>query len=803
MNTMFTKVVKLSALVGVFLVILITGPNIIAQGINILNTNGSFENTDPGSVSGTDIEGWVLEVGTGVDTDPEFEIVGDTVQHGTHALRIIVHSVGTDPWNIQVVADSIPVEPGATYRYSVWAKSNSASQVNFTVGNYSFNEYGAIRPSSNNVNTIWQEYTMQFTITDQQTWARAPIHFSITANAGVTLYIDDMRIYNVEDELTILKPVIVEAESGDAGIDFNTLQDETISYVAIQTNFINTGNPGSANRIITYEVNFPDTGTYNLFARLRVRANGFDDDSFFYGNGFGEKDSVTDDDWIIVNGLAAAGFSDSSDVVFEAGGLGNEVWKWVNLSRNAYQGEAAPIFTIGEDSLTKIFSIGAREDGLDIDKLAFGRADLYYTVRNLDNEEPGSTEIDTTEEWTGPPLASGQPKFVGNIYSGLQVENFEAYWNQVTPENEGKWGSVEGTRDAMNWGGLDAAYNHAKDNGFPFHFHVLIWGAQQPGWINNLSSEEQLEEITEWFEAVAERYPDIDFLEVVNEPLDGHNPPDGGGNPPRANYKEALGGNGTTGWDWVLNAFRMAREIFPAETKLMLNDFSIINSSTSTATYLNIIRLLQVEDLIDIIAEQGHAFTTTAAVATMRRNLDSLASTGLPIQITEFDIDGPTDQTQLQNYQRIFPAFYEHPGVEGITLWGWRPGLWRETANLVNNNGAERPALQWLRDYLDTVNVVVSVETVEGVPDNFQLFNNYPNPFNPITTISFSLPVRSDVHLLLFDLLGRVVKEIAAGNYEAGTHQVKLNASGLSSGVYFYKLEAGNFVSTKKLVLMK
>jgi endo-1,4-beta-xylanase len=75
----------------------------------------------------------------------------------------------------------------------------------------------------------------------------------------------------------------------------------------------------------------------------------------------------------------------------------------------------------------------------------------------------------------------------------------------------GKWGSVEGTRDNMNWGPLDAAYNLAKDNGWPFRFHVLVWGSQQPTWITSLSAEEQLEEIEEWFTLVAERYPDIDY----------------------------------------------------------------------------------------------------------------------------------------------------------------------------------------------------------------------------------------------------------------------------------------------------
>jgi endo-1,4-beta-xylanase len=453
------------------------------------------------------------------------------------------------------------------------------------------------------------------------------------------------------------KTDVIEAESGAIGTDF-TVWDEDTNYVSTQVQ--NTAfNPGSLRRVITYEITFPDTGTFNFYARVRVGPDGFNDDSFFFGNGFGIKDTISDEEWILMNNLAAAGFADSADVVYDPGGLGNGVWKWLNLTRNRYTGDSSGAFIVEPDSLTKIFQIGTRENGLNIDKFAFGRADLYYTVWALDNEGPGLTQL-PGEVWDGPPLATGQPKFVGSAYSSVQAPNFEAYWNQVTPENAGKWGSV-GTRDVMNWGDLDAAYNLAKDNGFSFHFHVLIWGAQQPGWISALPAEEQLEEITEWFQAVADRYPDIDYLEVVNEPLPGHNPPDGTNG--RANYKAALGGDGATGWDWVLNAFRLARQIFPDSTRLMLNDYGIISSSPSTEQYLNIIRLLQADTLVDIIAEQGHAFTVSAASATMRRNLDSLASTGIPIQITEFDINVANDAPSSQNTESI-SSFIPHHGVE-------------------------------------------------------------------------------------------------------------------------------------------
>ncbi|MFC1551173.1 endo-1,4-beta-xylanase [Candidatus Latescibacterota bacterium] len=295
-------------------------------------------------------------------------------------------------------------------------------------------------------------------------------------------------------------------------------------------------------------------------------------------------------------------------------------------------------------------------------------------------------------------LASGHEKFLGNVYSRAQIQDFEKYWNQVTPENAGKWGSVERTRDEMNWDALDAAYKLAKDNGFIFRYHVLIWGNQQPAWIETLPTEEQHEEIVEWFSLVAQRFPDIDYIEVVNEPL--NDPPSqpgrGGGN-----YIEALGGTGDTGWDWILNAFRLARKYFP-NTKLMINDYNIVNNDENAARYLEIIKLLQAENLIDAIGVQAHAFSVTAEAATMKKNLDLIAKSGLPIQVTEFDIDGPTDEVQVKEYQRIFPVFWEHPSVIGMTFWGWRPGQWRtrQGANIVLQDGTEKPAMVWMKEYL-------------------------------------------------------------------------------------------------------
>jgi hypothetical protein len=91
---------------------------------------------------------------------------------------------------------------------------------------------------------------------------------------------------------------------------------------------------------------------------------------------------------------------------------------------------------------------------------------------------------------------------------------------------------------------------------------------------------------------------------------------------------------------------------------------------------------------------------------------------------------------------------------------------------------------------------------VDNVPEKIVLYQNYPNPFNPMTVIRFSLLQRENVTLKVFDVLGRDVAMLNE-QMEAGEHSVIFDASGLTSGVYFYRLQAGKFVSLKKMVLIR
>jgi hypothetical protein len=97
----------------------------------------------------------------------------------------------------------------------------------------------------------------------------------------------------------------------------------------------------------------------------------------------------------------------------------------------------------------------------------------------------------------------------------------------------------------------------------------------------------------------------------------------------------------------------------------------------------------------------------------------------------------------------------------------------------------------------------VKGSTVSGTPMVYTLDQNYPNPFNPSTTIKFELPRASHVSLTVFDVLGREVSELVNERKEAGVYEVKFDGSNLASGVYFYRLQAGDFVQSKRLLLLK
>jgi endo-1,4-beta-xylanase len=409
-------------------------------------------------------------------------------------------------------------------------------------------------------------------------------------------------------------------------------------------------------------------------------------------------------------------------------------------------------------------------------------------------------------------LTSNKDKFLGcgtSVYFYRYLDNI---WNEVTPGNDGKWGSVENPKGTYNWTNLDKIYNFAEAKGLLYKHHNLVWGSQQPGWLSSLDSATQRDAVEKWIAAVGARYPKMDMVDVVNEPF----------HTPLPVYKNALGGDGATGWDWVITAFQLARKYCPPSAKLLLNEYNVFQDNTVTSNYIALINLLKTRGLIDGIGVQGHYFEFRSPVAgpgnyvydltTIKNNLNRLTALGLPVYITEFDIDEPVDSIQAAQYKIYFPIFWSNPGVKGITFWGYIQGdVWTAHPNtyLLLADGTERPAMQWLRSYVASNPVSVQPEEQQSIPSEFRLTQNYPNPFNPSTVIRYALPVDADVTLEVFNTLGQTVATPVKKVQAAGSYEIQFSNPGLPSGAYFYRIRAvalhggKSFMETKKLVIQK
>lgn len=295
-------------------------------------------------------------------------------------------------------------------------------------------------------------------------------------------------------------------------------------------------------------------------------------------------------------------------------------------------------------------------------------------------------------------LSTNPDKFLGNITTSNQVDYdgvpaFHTLWNQITPENESKWASIEGTRNSFNWWGCDNAYDYAKQHNFPFKFHTLVWGSQYPSWMDRLSSEQQYTEIVQWMDAIKQRYPDLPLIDVVNEAIIGHAP---------APYKEALGGDGATGYDWIIKAFEMAHERWP-DAILIYNDYNTFD--WQKAQFIELVQTLRDAGApIDAYGCQSHDLTDMEE-AKFKAAMDELQNAiKMPMYITEYDIATANDNYQLQRYQEQIPYMWEADYCAGITLWGYVYGhTWTDNGNSgIIKNGVDRLAMTWLKEYMQT-----------------------------------------------------------------------------------------------------
>ena len=97
----------------------------------------------------------------------------------------------------------------------------------------------------------------------------------------------------------------------------------------------------------------------------------------------------------------------------------------------------------------------------------------------------------------------------------------------------------------------------------------------------------------------------------------------------------------------------------------------------------------------------------------------------------------------------------------------------------------------------------IESETITEIPTIFALYQNYPNPFNPTTKIKWQSPISSHQTLKVYDILGKEIASLVDEYKEAGYYEINFDATGFTSGIYFYKIQAGSFIQTKKMILIK
>ena len=319
-----------------------------------------------------------------------------------------------------------------------------------------------------------------------------------------------------------------------------------------------------------------------------------------------------------------------------------------------------------------------------------------------------------TSASAGPGLADGAAKFVGNITTNGQVRSdFGTYWNQITAENECKWGSIEGTRGNRNFTGCRNAYNWAKNNGGYFKFHALLWGSQYPSWLESLGVDDTKKAITDWFDAVKKEFPDLDMIDVVNEAIrTGNNQYHS--NYPKTKIIQAMGGDDNGNYMFIVNAFKMARERWP-DAVLIYNDFNTVQWQKNEG--IQLIQTIKKNGApVDAYGLQAHDMQVSGGgnngtggggtclnINTLKSAIEEIWNkTETPMFISEYDIASNDDQDQKNCYEQQISYFMENEHIAGITIWGYIYGsTWTSGGNSgIIRNGQDRPAMTWLKSYL-------------------------------------------------------------------------------------------------------
>jgi GH35 family endo-1,4-beta-xylanase len=309
-------------------------------------------------------------------------------------------------------------------------------------------------------------------------------------------------------------------------------------------------------------------------------------------------------------------------------------------------------------------------------------------------------------------LADGATKYLGNMIADKQEipEDFQTYWNQVSPENACTWRVVEKERGNFDWSECDRVDRWAQTNKAKFTFRNLLWEPRTPNWLYSLDTAETKKAIEAWFDEVAKHYPTLDMIEVVKGASRNSQGRylSGFGSNIGLKIIEALGGDNDD-YKFVATAFKMARKRWPY-AKLIYNDIDYFGLKNNQGA--DLIQKIQKQgapvDAYGIVASslvQGSGPVQCVNAERIQSGIQEIYDKiKLPLFITEYSVGTDNDSLQKACYSEHIPLFMESEYIAGVNLWGYLyetgASVWVDESNPgLIKDGVDRPAMTWLKEY--------------------------------------------------------------------------------------------------------
>ena len=401
-------------------------------------------------------------------------------------------------------------------------------------------------------------------------------------------------------------------------------------------------------------------------------------------------------------------------------------------------------------------------------------------------------------------LANGAEKFLGNfIYDNQEIpEDFQTYWNQVSPDNACTWSVVEKEQGTYDFSECDRIYSWAESKNVKFKFRNLLWGSRLPTWLRHLDTAETKKAVEKWFDAVAQRYPEPDMIEVVNEAARDSKGKYNSGFGTLDKVIDALGGDNDD-YKFVATAFKMARKRWPYAT-LIYND---VNANVwQNNLGANVIQKIKEQnapvDAYGLTAYnqtfQGTGPQSCMMASKIKKGIEEIyEQTKLPLFISEYSVNTGNDSLKKACYSEQIPVFMESEYIAGVTIGGYiyEFGGWDDSANPgLIKEGKDLPAMTWLKDYFK-----------EHFYDAKNMWYSRGIPINPLDSLdSLALLDSLDVGPIaiggklrleqgtlqnydVFDMQGVRLGRLSAYGFEDAAAKFKSANAAKPSGIYFLR----------------